>query len=94
MLLKVFLVVLSKIYFFEVGQHYYWNIFGFQVHGQVLINTWLVLAIIILISIFTTRELGLVSSTDILVILVNFFSFGFNELKLDAFFFHSNSFLV
>lgn len=44
----------------EVGQHFYWNLLGFQVHGQVLLNTWLVLAIIISVGISTTRELKLV----------------------------------
>jgi len=30
----------------EVGEHFYWNIWGFTVHGQVLIVSWLVIAII------------------------------------------------
>ncbi|KAL3527476.1 hypothetical protein ACH5RR_012132 [Cinchona calisaya] len=30
----------------EVGQHFYWQIGGFQVHGQVLITSWVVLAIL------------------------------------------------
>nr|AYC64541.1 ATP synthase CF0 subunit IV [Pseudoderbesia arbuscula] len=31
----------------SVGQHYYWNIGSYQIHGQVLITSWLVLFIII-----------------------------------------------
>nr|AEW12931.2 ATPase subunit IV [Colacium vesiculosum] len=44
-------------YYFEVGQHYYWQFFGFQVHGQVLINSWIVIFIIFSLGIFTTRDL-------------------------------------
>lgn len=31
----------------SVGQHYYWNIGSYQIHGQVLITSWFVLLIII-----------------------------------------------
>jgi len=41
----------------EIGQHYYWSIGGYQVHGQVLINTWIVLAIILVTAVVTTRDL-------------------------------------
>jgi F-type H+-transporting ATPase subunit a len=44
----------------EVGQHFYWSILGFQVHGQVLINSWIVILIIATLSISTTRQLSLV----------------------------------
>ncbi|EPS73500.1 hypothetical protein M569_01281, partial [Genlisea aurea] len=40
--------------------HLYWSINGFQVHGQVLINSWIVFLIIILVSIITTRELKII----------------------------------
>lgn len=43
-----------------MGQHYYWSLFGFQVHGQVLINTWIVIALIIILVFSTTKELKLV----------------------------------
>lgn len=43
-----------------MGQHFYWSILGFQVHGQVLINTWIVALIIILLGVLTTRELKLI----------------------------------
>ena len=36
--------------------------FGFQVHGQVLINTWLVIFMIVTVSILTTKELKLIPS--------------------------------
>jgi F-type H+-transporting ATPase subunit a len=41
----------------EVGQHYYWNLLGFQVHGQVLINSWIVILIIFSLGFLTTRDL-------------------------------------
>nr|ALP86077.1 ATPase subunit IV [Phacus orbicularis] len=46
--------------FIEVGQHFYWSIFSYQVHGQVLINSWIVIFIIIIFSIYTTRDLKLI----------------------------------
>lgn len=49
-----------KILFKEVGQHFYWSIFSYQVHGQVLINSWIVIFIIVLFSILTTRDLKLI----------------------------------
>lgn len=47
-------------YFCELGQHYYWSVFGFQVHGQVLINTWIVIILIALLVFSTTKELKLI----------------------------------
>ena len=41
----------------EIGQHLYWTIGGYHVHGQVLLNTWLVLAILVGMAVTTTREL-------------------------------------
>jgi hypothetical protein len=35
----------------EVGKHFYWNIAGFLIHGQVLLVIWFV-AIILLIFLF------------------------------------------
>ena len=31
----------------EVGKHFYWNIAGFLVHGQVLLVIWFVLLILL-----------------------------------------------
>lgn len=44
----------------EIGQHFYWSILGYQVHGQVLINSWIVIGLIILLAVSTTRELQLI----------------------------------
>jgi F-type H+-transporting ATPase subunit a len=40
----------------EVGKHFYWNIAGFLVHGQVLLVSWLVLGILVLFSIVGTQN--------------------------------------
>jgi F-type H+-transporting ATPase subunit a len=41
----------------SVGQHWYWTLFGYQVHGQVLITTWFVLTIIVVLSLTANRNL-------------------------------------
>nr|YP_010303986.1 CF0 subunit IV [Ocotea porosa]UIN24528.1 CF0 subunit IV [Ocotea porosa] len=41
------LKVLYDISDVEVGQHFYWQIGGFQVHAQVLITSWVVIAILL-----------------------------------------------
>ena len=40
----------------EVGKHFYWNIAGFLVHGQVLVVIWFVVAILLLFSILGTNN--------------------------------------
>ena len=39
----------------EVGKHFYWNIAGFLVHGQVLVVIWFVLHYFISFSILGTQ---------------------------------------
>jgi len=41
----------------EVGEHFYWDIGNGRVHGQVLINSWIVIALILVMAISTTRNL-------------------------------------
>ena len=41
----------------EVGTHLYWNIGNFVFHGQVLLITWLVIAIILSLTILGTLNL-------------------------------------
>jgi len=41
----------------EVGEHFYWTIGNFQVHGQVLINSWIVIGLILVFAFATTRNL-------------------------------------
>ena len=53
--------ILSVFQFAEVsvGQHLYWNFFGFPVHAQVLITSWVVLSILILLSLLANQNLYL-----------------------------------
>jgi len=48
----------------EIGQHFYWNLSGFQVHGQVLINTWIVIGILFIVAFSTTRNLQSASGPE------------------------------
>ena len=43
----------------EIGQHFYWTLGPYHVHGQVLINTWIVISLMFFFSISTTRNLSL-----------------------------------
>ena len=59
MYLNIPIVRLAEI---SVGQHYYWNIGDYPVHGQVLITSWLVIAIIVSIGITSNSNLQTVPS--------------------------------
>ena len=52
-----FLVQLAEV---EVGEHFYWDIGGFAVHGQVLLNSWVVIFLILIFAVVTTRSLKLI----------------------------------
>ena len=41
----------------EVGQHFYWDLAGYPVHGQTLLTSWFVILCLISFSAFATREL-------------------------------------
>lgn len=41
----------------SVGQHYYWKLGEYEVHGQVLMTTWVVLTIIAVLSFLGNRDL-------------------------------------
>ena len=41
----------------SVGKHFYWNIAGFLVHGQVLVVLWFVFTILLLLSVLGTQNL-------------------------------------
>ena len=41
----------------SVGQHLYWQIGGYEVHGQVLLTSWLVLGSIIILSLLANLNL-------------------------------------
>jgi F-type H+-transporting ATPase subunit a len=40
----------------EVGKHFYWNIAGYLVHGQVFVVIWFVVAILLIFSFLGTRD--------------------------------------
>lgn len=48
----------------EIGQHFYWNLNGFLVHGQVLINSWIVISIICITALITTQNLKTTFNTE------------------------------
>nr|YP_009105620.1 CF0 subunit IV of ATP synthase [Xylochloris irregularis]AIT94289.1 CF0 subunit IV of ATP synthase [Xylochloris irregularis] len=41
----------------SVGQHLYWQVGGYQLHGQVLITSWIVFAIIVCLSFLGNKDL-------------------------------------
>lgn len=45
----------------SVGQHWYWQIGGYSVHGQVLITSWIVLALIVVIGLLGAPKLQPIS---------------------------------
>jgi F-type H+-transporting ATPase subunit a len=56
--MQTFLVnPLSELAEVSVGQHYYWELGGYQVHGQVLITSWVVLGIIAVLSFLGNSNL-------------------------------------
>ena len=40
----------------EVGQHFYWQIGGLKLHGQILMTSWVVMAILIVAAFLATRD--------------------------------------
>ena len=48
----------------EVGQHLYWQIGGLQVHGQVLITSWVVISILLIFAFLGTRKLETIPSVS------------------------------
>nr|QYB20799.1 ATP synthase CF0 subunit IV [Callitris pyramidalis] len=44
----------------EVGQHFYWQIGGFQIHAQVLITSWIVIAVLLSSATLAVRDLEIV----------------------------------
>lgn len=47
-----------------MGQHFYLSILNYQVHGQVLLNSWLVIFIIVIITLYGTRDLKLIPEKE------------------------------
>ena len=56
---NIFISSVLKLAEVSVGQHLYWKFGNFQVHGQVLITSWVVFSILILFSLLANRNLSL-----------------------------------
>jgi F-type H+-transporting ATPase subunit a len=41
----------------EVGQHFYWELGGLKIHGQVFIVSWIVIGILVIASLLATRNI-------------------------------------
>lgn len=41
----------------SVGQHFYWQLGDFEVHGQVLMTSWVVITLLVILTIAATRKL-------------------------------------
>lgn len=54
------LTIIDQISNVEVGEHFYWTIGSFQVHGQVLINSWIVIGLILILAFSTTDQLEII----------------------------------
>jgi F-type H+-transporting ATPase subunit a len=46
----------------EVGQHFYWQLGNLQLHGQVLMTSWFVIAVLVVASLAATRNIQRVPS--------------------------------
>jgi F-type H+-transporting ATPase subunit a len=57
MLLNNFSSLSSLISEIEVGSHFYWDIAGIQLHGQVFIVSWLVIALLLILTITGSSNL-------------------------------------
>jgi len=40
----------------EVGNHFYWHIGNLKLHGQVFLNSWIVIALLLIVSVAATRN--------------------------------------
>jgi F-type H+-transporting ATPase subunit a len=46
----------------DVGHHLYWQIGGLKIHGQVLLTSWFVMAILLIVSVLATRNMQRIPS--------------------------------
>ena len=56
--------VLYQLSAVEVGQHLYWQVANLEVHAQVLITSWIVIAILLLFAFLGTRRLEAVPAAE------------------------------
>ncbi|MGD1902997.1 MAG: F0F1 ATP synthase subunit A [Geitlerinemataceae cyanobacterium] len=60
----------------EVGQHWYWEIGGLKLHGQVFLTSWFVIAVLVVASVLATQSIQRVPSG-----LQNFMEFGLEFIR-------------
>jgi F-type H+-transporting ATPase subunit a len=60
----------------EVGQHWYWEIGGLKLHGQVFLTSWFVIAVLVVASTLATQSIQRVPSG-----LQNFMEFGLEFIR-------------
>ncbi|MEO0824855.1 MAG: F0F1 ATP synthase subunit A [Cyanobacteria bacterium J06639_16] len=60
----------------EVGQHLYWHLGNFKVHGQVFLTSWFVIAVLVVASLLATRKIERVPSG-----LQNFMEYGLEFIR-------------
>jgi F-type H+-transporting ATPase subunit a len=53
-MIQTFLFTFTEL---SVGQHWYWTLAGYQIHGEVLVTTWFVLTLIRTLSLTANRDL-------------------------------------
>ncbi|MCL2927582.1 MAG: F0F1 ATP synthase subunit A [Trichodesmium sp. St19_bin2] len=46
----------------EVGQHFYWELGSFKIHGQILLTSWFVIALILLAAFISSRNVQRIPS--------------------------------
>lgn len=46
----------------EVGQHFYWEVAGLKLHGQVFITSWFVIGLLVIFSLLATRKVERIPS--------------------------------
>ncbi|NEP81736.1 MAG: F0F1 ATP synthase subunit A [Okeania sp. SIO3C4] len=46
----------------EVGQHFYWELGNLKIHGQIILTSWFVIAILLLLAFLSTRKVQQVPS--------------------------------
>ena len=46
----------------EVGQHFYWELGSLKIHGQIILTSWFVIALILLAAILASRNVERIPS--------------------------------
>ena len=60
----------------EVGEHFYWELGGLKLHGQVFLTSWFVIAVLLLVSVLASRNMQRIPSG-----LQNFMEYGLEFIR-------------